>query len=146
MNRRAVADDVVGDAEIPAGAFISLSPDVTHRMSEFWKDPDCFRPDRFLPNNCAMEQFASLPFSAGARGCIGEHFAIMEIVLVLATEPSRRASCQRIGGADRDPPAIPSPNDSGLRDSRESTDHVPSPGASAHVGTTAHVKPHQSHG
>ena len=85
MDRRAVADDVVGDVEIPAGAFISLSPYVTHRMPEFWDEPERFVPERFMPNARPIERLAFLPFSTGARGCIGEHFAMMEIVLVLAT-------------------------------------------------------------
>jgi cytochrome P450 len=85
MDRRAVADDVVRDVEIPAGAFISLSPYVTHRMPEFWGEPDRFLPERFMPNARPIERLAFMPFSAGARGCIGEHFAMLEIVLVLAT-------------------------------------------------------------
>ena len=54
-------------------------------MPEFWEDPDRFLPDRFVPNARTIERLAFMPFSAGARGCIGEHFAMMEIVPVLAT-------------------------------------------------------------
>lgn len=85
FDRRAVAADTVGDLELPAGAFISLSPYVTHRMPELWNAPDQFQPERFLPDAPPVERFAYIPFSAGARGCIGEGFAMTEIILVLAT-------------------------------------------------------------
>lgn len=84
FSRRAEQDDVVGGYHIPRGAAISLVPYVTHRMPELWDDPESFAPDRFLPPPSSRDNLAYLPFSAGARGCIGESFATTEIVLVLA--------------------------------------------------------------
>jgi cytochrome P450 len=45
-----------------------------------------FNPDRFLPEaSAARPRHAYFPFGAGSRICIGENFAWMEAVLVLAS-------------------------------------------------------------
>jgi cytochrome P450 len=85
LGRRAIASDTVADVDLPAGAIIALSPYVTHRLPEFWESPEAFVPERFLPDAAPTPAFAYLPFSAGPRGCIGERFAMTEIVVVLAT-------------------------------------------------------------
>jgi cytochrome P450 len=57
-----------------------------HRLPRFYPDPLRFDPDRFTPEaRASRPRFAYLPFSHGPRNCIGEHFAWMEAVLVLAT-------------------------------------------------------------
>jgi cytochrome P450 len=84
FSRQATDEDVIGGYRVPAGAAISLSPYVTHRMPELWDAPERFLPERFLPPAPPPERFAFIPFSAGPRGCIGERFAMTEIVLVLA--------------------------------------------------------------
>jgi cytochrome P450 len=85
IDRRAIAPDTVGGYDLPAGASVSLCPYVTHRLPEFWERPDEFRPERFTAGGPDRHEFAYLPFAAGPRGCIGEGFAMTEIVLVLAT-------------------------------------------------------------
>ncbi|HEV8304199.1 MAG TPA: cytochrome P450 [Gemmatimonadales bacterium] len=82
FDRRAVGPDTVGGYDLPAGASVSLCPYVTHRLPEFWERPDEFRPERFVEGR--PHEFTYLPFAAGPRGCIGEGFAMTEIVLVLA--------------------------------------------------------------
>lgn len=77
---------------IPAGAQVLLSPYVTHRDPRFFPDPDKFDPDRFT--TAIREQRprdAFFPFGAGPRKCIGERFAMMEAMLVLATIGQRWA-------------------------------------------------------
>ena len=55
-----------------------------HRDEEFWPEPDCFNPDRFLPENKgSINEFAYLPFGGGPRMCIGMRFALMEIKTIL---------------------------------------------------------------
>ena len=62
-----------------------MSPWVTHRHPDFWPDAERFDPERFLPARAAgRHRFAYFPFAAGPRQCIGEPFALLELVLVVA--------------------------------------------------------------
>ncbi len=64
---------------------VILSPWTIHRRADLWPDPERFDPDRFLPEHEAgRPKTAYLPFGAGPRVCIGNHFAMMEAQLVLA--------------------------------------------------------------
>jgi cytochrome P450 len=57
-----------------------------HRDSRWWSEPERLNPDRWAPEQEEMRpKFASFPFGAGTRICIGEHFAWMEAMLLLAT-------------------------------------------------------------
>lgn len=90
VSRRPKTDDVVGGFRIPAGAIVLTSPYVTHRHPEFWPDPTRFDPDRFhLAHAADRPAFAYLPFGGGPRQCIGNTFAMMELVLVVATIAQR---------------------------------------------------------
>jgi cytochrome P450 len=83
--RDAVADDEIGSYHIPARSMIILCPYVTHRHPDFWPDPEAFDPDRFLPERSAdRPRFAWYPFLGGPHQCIGQEFAMMEMVLALA--------------------------------------------------------------
>jgi cytochrome P450 len=83
--RDALADDEIGGYHIPARSVIALSPYVTHRHPEFWPDAEAFDPDRFLPERSAgRPRFAWYPFLGGPHQCIGQEFAMMELVLALA--------------------------------------------------------------
>lgn len=83
--RCAIDDDVVGGLEVPAGSFVFTSPYLTHRHPEFWDNPEGFDPSRFTPDReKARHHFAYFPFGAGPRICIGNRFALMEAVLILA--------------------------------------------------------------
>jgi len=64
--------DVVGGYAVQPNSVITLSPYITHRLPEFWDDPDRFDPERFAPaKNAARHRFAYIPFGAGPRQCIG---------------------------------------------------------------------------
>ena len=66
---------------VPAGTYITLCTPSLHRNPHYWDDPETFRPARFLGNSYNRDAF--LPFSGGARGCIGRGFAETEGVAVL---------------------------------------------------------------
>jgi cytochrome P450 len=65
---------------------VLISQFITHRDSRFFPDPLRFQPERFSAEAKAGRlKFSYFPFGAGARQCIGESFAWMEGVLLLAT-------------------------------------------------------------
>jgi cytochrome P450 len=74
--------------EIPAKSLLLMSMYVTHRDERFWPEPGRFKPERWLAENAVKEagnKFIYFPFGGGVRRCIGEQFAWMEGVLLLAT-------------------------------------------------------------
>jgi cytochrome P450 len=87
LPREAVADDVVGGFRSPAGSLLVVCAWVTHRRPDLWAAPERFEPGRFLEEGGGggIVPFSYYPFGAGARQCIGSHFALMEAQVVLAT-------------------------------------------------------------
>jgi cytochrome P450 len=83
--RTAVTNYKLGDVKVPAGAMLFMSPYATQRDARFWDEPEEFRPSRWSGETSGRPKFAFFPFGAGTRNCIGEHFAMMEGVLVIAT-------------------------------------------------------------
>jgi enediyne biosynthesis protein E7 len=84
LSRRTIGVDVLAGFAIPAGADVLFSPYLLHRHPRFWPDPDAFRPERFAPENEAERpRFAYMPFAAGPRHCIGETFALYEMLMHL---------------------------------------------------------------
>ena len=71
---------------IPKGAHLIASQLVVHHDARWYPDPLCFDPGRFTEEEKAKRpKFAYFPFGGGSRYCIGEGFAWMEGVLMLAT-------------------------------------------------------------
>ena len=84
LSRRTVQPDVLSGYEIPAGANVLLPLYLLHRHPRYWKDPDTFFPERFAPDHEAERpRFAYMPFAAGPRHCIGETFALYEMLMHL---------------------------------------------------------------
>jgi cytochrome P450 len=95
--RVAQRDDALRGYEIRKGQHVLLCPLVTHRLEEYWPDPDRFDPERFLSSNPFTMGGARephyVPFGAGPHVCIGNHFAITEaIVALMAVAPRGRLS------------------------------------------------------
>jgi cytochrome P450 len=64
---------------------VLMSPYVVHRDARWYPDPERFDPDRWIgEQKAARPKFAYVAFGGGARVCIGENFAWMEGVLLLA--------------------------------------------------------------
>lgn len=84
--RSAETDDEIAGQAIAAGEIMVLPQWAIHRDARYWDDPLRFDPDRFLPERSeGRPRFAWFGFSGGQRKCIGDHFAKLETVLVLAT-------------------------------------------------------------
>ncbi|HEY3170450.1 MAG TPA: cytochrome P450 [Thermoanaerobaculia bacterium] len=100
LGREALADCEIGGYPIPAGATVFMSPWVMHRDPRWFASPEKFLPERWLDGLAArLPRFAYMPFGGGPRVCIGDRFATMEAVLVLATV-ARRYRLERISDAE----------------------------------------------
>lgn len=82
FGRRSYGPDKLGDFHIGSNQIVTISPYILHRNPEFWPNPEGFDPDRFLQD---IPRGAFVPFAAGPRQCIGNHFALLEARLILAT-------------------------------------------------------------
>jgi cytochrome P450 len=84
LSRRTIEADVLGGYEIAPGTNVLLPLYLLHRDGRFWKDPEVFWPERFAPEHEAERpRFAYMPFAAGPRHCIGETFALYEMLMHL---------------------------------------------------------------
>ncbi|KAL7296144.1 hypothetical protein TKK_0010687 [Trichogramma kaykai] len=71
--------------KVPAGTDIIIFFQTVQMDPKYWPDPSKFDPDRFLPENIKDQHpYAYMPFSSGARGCIGRSFAWMNLKSVMA--------------------------------------------------------------
>lgn len=76
----------LGGVTVAAGPQIVVPIFAIHRHRKYWDDPDRFDPDRFLPEREAeLPRTQFMPFGAGPRICIGQSFAMIEAVTLLAT-------------------------------------------------------------
>ncbi|HEU5007293.1 MAG TPA: cytochrome P450 [Jatrophihabitantaceae bacterium] len=86
VGRLAMRDAVVDGYRIDAGVNLVVSTYAIQRDPTLWADPLRFNPDRFETARVkAMDRWQYLPFGAGPRSCIGDHFAMLEATLALAT-------------------------------------------------------------
>lgn len=81
------AADTVGGCPVAAGSYMIVPVYAMHRSPVHWHDPDRFNPQRFLASDAPRRAF--LPFSTGARSCIGKTFAMIEMQVVLSEFLSR---------------------------------------------------------
>jgi cytochrome P450 len=80
---RAMVDTKLGGYEIPKDTAVLASLFALHMSEEVWKDPENFRPERFLNSKgqLCLKYDKSLPFGGGRRLCAGETFARNTIFL-----------------------------------------------------------------
>jgi cytochrome P450 len=88
LGRRALRETAVGPWTVPRGSVVIASQLVTQRSARYWRNPDAFAPERWSTEPAAP-RFAYFPFGGGNRRCIGESFAWMEGVLIIATVAQR---------------------------------------------------------
>ena len=75
----------VAGVTIREGARVLVPVYALHRHTAYWRDPDLFDPDRFMPGAPPIDRHVYMPFGAGPRICLGAAFAMTELVVVLAT-------------------------------------------------------------
>ncbi|HEV7398206.1 MAG TPA: cytochrome P450 [Pyrinomonadaceae bacterium] len=85
VGRQALEECEIGGFRIPAKAQVFAFQWVTQRDPRYFNEPEKFDPDRWdEPSINDLPKYAYFPFGGGPRACIGNAFAMMEIILVLA--------------------------------------------------------------
>lgn len=82
FTRHAVAEDRIAGVRIPRGSTLLVSPWTLHRHPKHWREPERYDPTRFEGSKPPRGAF--IPFGAGPRACIGDHFAMLEMTAVLS--------------------------------------------------------------
>jgi cytochrome P450 len=90
ISRRAIEDDVIGGHHIRRGTTVLIPIHHIHHDPRWWPEPDTFDPSRFY-RRTDRPHSAYLPFGGGRRICIGQSFALMEMVLMAAIMSQRFA-------------------------------------------------------
>jgi cytochrome P450 len=97
--RAAAAPDTIAGLPVRKRDVVLMAPWLLHRHEKLWRDPNAFIPSRFMPGGPVPDRFAYMPFGAGARVCIGAHFALVEATLALA----KIIGAFRVGLIDKEP-------------------------------------------
>lgn len=83
IDRISLEEDFISGFKIEAGANILFSIFEIHRHEDFWENPEDFNPDRFEDESLKYSPYY-YPFGAGPRMCIGNNFAMYEMILAVA--------------------------------------------------------------
>ncbi|XP_045492096.1 cytochrome P450 4g15-like [Colias croceus] len=71
---------------LPAGSTVVVGTFQIHRNPKYYKNPNVFDPDNFLPENTQNRHYYSyIPFSAGPRSCVGRKYALLKLKILLST-------------------------------------------------------------
>tara|TARA_B110000046_G_scaffold185246_1_gene226179 strand:- start:3151 stop:4503 length:1353 start_codon:yes stop_codon:yes gene_type:complete len=90
LPRHVEKDTMLGDHHIEGGSGVFFSPHLLHRHPQFWDAPEVFDPNRFDKAQARKQHtYAYLPFGGGVRVCIGNNFALMEAVFIIAMTTQR---------------------------------------------------------
>jgi cytochrome P450 len=86
IGREAIEDTEIGGYRVPRGTQLFAFQWVTHRDPRYFERPNEFEPERWASESIQrMPKYAYFPFGGGPRQCIGNYFAMMEVVLLMAT-------------------------------------------------------------
>ncbi|HEY1577329.1 MAG TPA: cytochrome P450 [Terracidiphilus sp.] len=103
IDRMAVADDRVGDVVIPRGSMVIVYVYGAHHAPRYWQKPEDFNPERFTKEEMRLRTpFTFLPFGGGPRVCIGQHYAMLQILMILS-ELVRRYDFELLPGQTIEP-------------------------------------------
>ncbi|MGB5821235.1 MAG: cytochrome P450 [Saonia sp.] len=85
IDRVSLASDTVAGHDFKKRTVWLMSIFELHRHKEFWENPLQFMPERFSPENKKDFSDYYFPFGAGPRMCVGNNFAMYEMIIVVAT-------------------------------------------------------------
>jgi cytochrome P450 len=90
LGREAVRPTEVAGRSVPAREIVIAPTWVVHRDRRWFDEPGTFRPERWGDDAARrLPRFAYFPFGGGPRQCIGNAFAMMEAILILAAIAQR---------------------------------------------------------
>lgn len=135
--REALEDDEMCGVPVKKGEIIMIYPWIVHRHRKLWDQPDQFDISRFSPlRKAEQHRFQYLPFGAGPRICVGQRFATVEALTILAHWlTSRRFAlpadalwhdqyAAKAGHAAVDGAGLTSPERGGLGQRRNQSDRI----------------------
>jgi cyclooctat-9-en-7-ol 5-monooxygenase len=100
--RRSIRSVQIGGTRIPAGSELAYSPRAMHRNPALYPEPLKFDPDRWVDRPVrALPRGAYIPFAEGNRQCIGNEFAVTEMIAAVAALCSRWRLVETPAGAHR---------------------------------------------
>jgi len=86
LGREAIADCEIGGYGVRPKTQVFMFQWAIHRDPRFFDEPEHFLPERWTEEfTSRLPKYAYFPFGGGPRQCIGNYFAMMEVVLLLAT-------------------------------------------------------------
>jgi cytochrome P450 len=85
LGRQALTDYVIDKYVIPSGSIVLMSQYVMHRNPQCFPNPEDFDPDHWTKEFKSVLPRSYFPFGGGIRGCVGEPFAWIQGILVIAT-------------------------------------------------------------
>lgn len=83
-DRVSIEADEFDGIKLKKGTLILISFYEIHRNKNFWKTPEMFDPDRFHLDKKKSYSDWYFPFGAGPRMCIGNNFAMYEMMLAVS--------------------------------------------------------------
>lgn len=84
IDRVNIEEDNFNDIALPKGSNLLFSVYEIHRHPDLWKNPEAFKPERFLDESIKFSKIY-YPFGAGPRMCIGNNFAMYEMILAIVS-------------------------------------------------------------
>ena len=84
FSRTALEDHQLLDVKIKKGMTVRPNPMYNHFNPKYFPEPEKFSPERWLDKSQSLDPYAYIPFSAGARNCIGQHLSIIETKIIMS--------------------------------------------------------------
>jgi len=119
FDRGSLHEDTIDGVRYQKDTVWLLSIYELHRHNEFWKDPEVFNPDRFAPQNKRDFSDYYFPFGAGPRMCIGNNFAMYEMIISIASLSKKYKFSTSLNTIEIDPLITLRPKKALLQDNKK---------------------------
>jgi cytochrome P450 len=89
ITRQAVREVTLGGYRLRAGTHVAMCQWIVHRDPRWFDEPERFQPERWNETRPDLPRYAYFPFGGGQRLCVGSPFAMLELILVVASIAQR---------------------------------------------------------